>query len=579
MRKQKTEVRRQKSDKKINSAIYRLSSVLCHLFSVFCLLSLLACSSQSSPPEQKSDEQRYNPRTLNASPIIISLLPVESAGAMYARFVPLKYYLENILRRPVTIKVAKDYENAINEIGSGKVHMAFLDPAAYCEVRARYRNKVVPLIRPVGKGGATSRSVLAVKDKSGIASVADVKGKRLALGSKQSSFSYLIPLAMLNDVNLKANDFAGVDFLEQEDRVALSVLIGDHDVGALSESVARKYTGDGLKIIKKSEAIPSFVLCASDTLPHEIRREVIRRLSELQDAAILSSIDKDIAGFAQAEDRDFDVIRVMIKNLTGRDYIEYGTKTVKVAILPLYSAITLYNRYEPLMRYLSQKTGSEFKLVIPKDFEDFMHVVKSGKVDFSYQNPYIFALIDREVDIKPLVTTIGEDSPSDDLIGGGDRYRGVIITRQDSAIKNISDLRNKKVLITSPKSAGGYLSQRLFLMNAGIDTEKDMRIIDAKRQENVILGVYRGEADAGFVRESALVVWKDAVDMNKIRILAKTTSLPNWPFASSKNTNPSFANEVRRLLIGLKDKEILKAAKIRGFRAASDEEFEELKQY
>jgi phosphate/phosphite/phosphonate ABC transporter binding protein len=557
----------------------RLFSVIWLLFCVLCLLSLFACSSQSSPPEQKSDEQHYNPRTLNASPIIISLLPVERAGAMYERFVPLKYYLENVLKRPITITVAKDYEDAIYEIGSGKVHMAFLDPAVYCEVRARYRNKVVPLIRTIGKDGATSRSVLVVKDKGGIDKAADVKGKRLALGSKQSSFSYLIPLSMLNDVSLRVNDFAGVDFLEKEDRVALSVLIGDHDVGALSEAVAAKYIKDGLKIIKRSEAIPSFVLCASDTLSHEIQREVIRRLSELQDAAILSSIDKDIAGFAQAEDRDFDVIRMMIKNLTGKDYIEYGQKTVKVAILPLYSAITLYDRYDPLMRYLSQKTGYKFKLVIPKNFEDFMHIVKSGKVDFSYQNPYIFALIDREVDIKPLVTTIGEDNLSDDLMGGSDKFRGVIITRQDSMIKDIKDLRNKKVLITSPKSAGGYLSQRIFLMDYAIDTEKDMKIIDAKRQENVILGVYRGEADAGFVRESALVAWNDVVDMKKIRILAKTKQLPNWPFAQCRNINHSLASEVRHLLIELNDREILKAAKIRGFRAASDDEFEELKKY
>lgn len=557
----------------------RLFSVIGLLSSVFCFLSLFACSSQTSPAEQKSDEQPYNSRTLNASPIIISLLPVERAGAMYERFMPLKYYLENILRRPVTIKVAKDYEDAIYEVGSGKVHMAFLDPAVYCEVRARYGNKVVPLIRPIGKDGATSRSVLVVRDKSSIDKAADVKGKRLALGSKHSSFSYLIPLSMLNDVNLRVNDFADVDFLEKEDRVALSVLIGDHDVGALSEAVAAKYTKDGLKIIKRSEAIPSFVLCASDTLSHEIRREVIKGLSELQDAAILSSIDKDITGFAQAEDRDFDVIRVMIKNLTGKDYIEYGQKTVKVAILPLYSAITLYGRYDPLMRYLSQKTGYKFKLVIPKNFEDFMHIVKSGKVDFSYQNPYVFALIDREVDIKPLVTTIGEDSLSDDLMEGSDKFRGVIITRQDSMIKDIKDLRNKKVLITSPKSAGGYLSQRIFLMESKIDTKKDMKIIDAKRQENVILGVYRGEADAGFVREAALVVWKDAVDMKKIRVLARTTPLPNWPFASGRSAHPSLVNEVRRLLIELNDKAILEAAKIRGFRAASDDEFEELKQY
>jgi ABC-type phosphate/phosphonate transport system substrate-binding protein len=93
------------------------------------------------------------------------------------------------------------------------------------------------------------------------------------------------------------------------------------------------------------------------------------------------------------------------------------------------------------------------------------------------------------------------------------------------------------------------------------------------------LGVYRGEADAGFVRESALVVWKDAVDMQKIRILAKTKQLPNWPFAQVRNVNPSLTSKVRRLLIELKDIEVLKAAKIRGFRAAGDAEFEELKQY
>jgi phosphonate transport system substrate-binding protein len=293
----------------------------------------------------------------------------------------------------------------------------------------------------------------------------------------------------------------------------------------------------------------------------------------------LPAVDERIGGFVVAEDRDFDVVRVMIKNLTGKDTIEYGPKTIKVAVLPLYSAITLYNRYEPLMRYLSQKTGYEFKLVVPRDFDDFVDVVKSGAVDFSYQNPYIFSLIDREVDLRPLVTTIGEDSPSEEGMEGGESFRGVIITRADSVIRHINGLKNKKVLITSPKSAGGFLSQKLFLLRNGIDVEKDMRIIDAKRQENVILGVYRGEADAGFVRESALVVWKEAVDMKRIRVLARTEPLPNWPFALCRNTDPSLVKTVTRLLTELRDREVLKAARIRGFRVAEEAEFEALRRY
>ena len=384
---------------------------------------------------------------------------------------------------------------------------------------------------------------------------------------------------MLNDVGVGIKDFSSVDYLQQEDRVALSVLVGNYDVGAMSEPVAVKYAEDGLEIIKRSEMVPQFVLCASNILSAEKRNVVIRGLVSEEGRETLLSIDRDMDKFITAEDRDFDMVRVMIKNLTGKDLIEYGPKTIKVAVLPLYSAITMYDRYEPLMRYLSQETGYEFKLVIPRDFQDFMKMVVGGKLDFSYQNPYIFALIERDKDITPLVTTIGEDSLSTSGVAGGDSFRGVIITRTDSPIREVAELKNKKVLITSPKSAGGYLSQRLFLMNMGIDTEKDLKIVDAKRQENVILGVYRGEADAGFVRESALVVLKDAVDMKKIRVLARTKPLPNWPFALCGKVSRPLADRVRRLLSGLKDKEILKAARIKGFKAASAADFEALKKY
>jgi len=533
----------------------------------------LLCSCGENTPDSNLNKSANEPPVVKGDPIILSILPVESAGSMYRRFLPLKYYLEKVLKVPVVIKIAKDYEAAINEIGNNQVHMAYLDPAAYCEVRARFKNRITPLVRAEGREDATSRGVLVSKNGSGIEKLVDVKGRRLAMGNRQSFFSYLIPLAMLRDVGIGTKDFASVSYLQQEDSVALSVLIGDYDVGALSESVAAKYTEDGLKIIKRSETVPQFVLCASTLLSHEKREAIVKSLVSAKGRDTLTAIDKDMRGFVTAEDRDFDMVRVMIRNLSGRDYIEYGPKTIKVAVLPLYSAITLYNRYDPLMRYLSAKTGYVFKLVIPRDFDDFVKVVRSGTVDFSYQNPYIFALIDKEVDIRPLTTTIDESREE------GDRFRGVIITRSDSTIRDIKGLRNKKVFITSPMSAGGYLSQKLFLRHAGIDTERDMTVIDAKRQENVILGVYKKEADAGFVRESALSILKDEIDMKKIKVLAVTNTLPNWPFALCRNTAPALVKEVKRLLVGLDDKEILKSAGIKGFRQAGDAEFELLKKY
>jgi phosphonate transport system substrate-binding protein len=218
-------------------------------------------------------------------------------------------------------------------------------------------------------------------------------------------------------------------------------------------------------------------------------------------------------------------------------------------------------------------------MIVPKDFEDFTEVVKSGAVDFSYQNPYILSLISKDVQIRPLVTTVGDDSAFDGEIEVGAMYRGVIIVRDDSPVRRVEELKKKKILITSYKSAGGYLSQKIYLRRLGIETERDMKIIDAKRQENVILGVYRGEADAGFVRESALIVWKDAVDMKRIRVLAHTTPLPNWPFALCRQVDPALVSEVTRLLTELRDKDVLAAARTRGFRKADKAEFETLMRY
>lgn len=554
-----------------------MRSFLIYSFLVFLILG---CSNSNQKVVETLPQKK---EFSNQTPINILVLPEERTSTVIERFLPLKYYLEGYLNRPVVINVAKDYESAIKLIGETGDSIAILDPAFYCEVKKRNRDKIIPLVKTYFRKDKKSYSVLVSKETSQINNPADAKGKRLALGHKNSSFSYLNPLSMLNDVKIKSEDLLKVSFLEQEDRVALSVLIGEHDIGGMSETVAVKYVSDGLKIIKRSEPVARFVVITHSNNDKQMRELIKEAFLNFANIGQLSSIDPTIGGFKKAEDKDFDVTRAMIYDVTGRDYREYGPNVIKVAILPLYSSTTIYERYDPLIRYLSEKTGYEFKLFIPKNFEDFIKIVKSGQVDFSYQNPFVYAIIDKEYKLKPLVTTIGEDT--EDIVlqqtrgFGGDKFRGVIITRIDSPIQKVEDLKGKRILITSPKSAGGFLSQKIYLKARGIDPERDMRLIDSKRQENVIVGVYRGEAEAGFVRESALVVWKDAVDMSKIKVLAYTEVLPNWPFASSKETNPHLAKKVKNLLINLNDEAILKSAGIRGFKEATDEIFEPLKRY
>jgi phosphate/phosphite/phosphonate ABC transporter binding protein len=529
------------------------------------LFLVLSCALALLPPSVGFSREK----PAGAPPLVFVLPPVEDISIMYEKFFPLKEYLEQAISRQIVLKIARDYQEAIEDIGTGHAQLAYLDPAAYCEARHLYG--VIPLVKTVRNGSSTYRSVLVTRKDSGISKIIEARGKRLALGNASSSSSSLIPAVMFKEVGIGLKDFSSVDYLEQEDRIALSVLARRHDIGGLSERVARKYIGDGLKIIDESEAIPQYTLCASSKLSSALRSKIRRALISIDKKANPAHIlkMKDIDGFTPAEDRDFDVVRVMIKNLTGKNYLTYGKKSIKVAILPLYSAITLFDRFDPLMRYLSQKTGYEFKLVIPKDFEDFYDTVKRGEVQFSYSNPYIYILLADKGCLSAFANTVIETS--------GNIFRGIIITRADSPIRTIEDLRGKRVMAVSYTSAGGFLAQKLLLAEKGIDVFKDLRMTEGKKQEKVILNVYRKNVDAGFVRETALDVLKEEIDLTKIKVIARTPYIANWPFAATPGTDPKVVEEVKSDLLNLRDERILQAAEIQRFIAASDRDFDGLR--
>jgi len=539
----------------------------------FKLLIFLIIALSISCGKSKEENIKTESEQLSGKPIIIGILSEDSPQSIYEKFYPLQKSIEKSLKKPVLIEIAKDFADLEKKIKENRVNLLIVNPATYCELKWSMKNNISPLVKPEG-GIAETRSVFITKEGKNIDKIFDSLGKKLALGDEKSSFSYLIPLSMLKDVDISLKDFKSVDMLQKEQRIALSVLIGDYDIGAVSELTANRYLKDGLKIIRYSEPTPRFLIAYLNNFETEEIEKIKSSLLNQLDREVIKSLG--IEKFSYAEDRDFDYIRVLIRNIKGKDYIEYAPKTIKVAVLPLYSPLTIYKRYDPLMRYLSEKTGYEFKLVIPKNFEEFIQIVSEGKVDFSYQNPYVFSIVSKKYPVKALAITVGEDCGQDEGICGDERFRGIIITRVDSNINKIEDLKGKKIMIVSPTSAGGFLSQKIYLEKKGFNLKRDFKLIDAKRQEKVIIGVYKGEADAGFIRESALSAWEKEVDVSKIKILDYGEYLPNWPFAEVRNKNQELTAKLKKIITNL-EPDILKKAKIKGFKDATDEDFAKLK--
>jgi phosphonate transport system substrate-binding protein len=235
-----------------------------------------------------------------------------------------------------------------------------------------------------------------------------------------------------------------------------------------------------------------------------------------------------------------------------------GKDKFTFAVLPRFFPVVILERFGPLADYIGTQTDSDIEIIMPENFADHIAQARKGQVLLTYQNPVVYAKISNEV--TPLaIASKGKDKT---------RFRGIIIVRTDSGINSVTDLRGKSVSVVSMTSAGGYISQRHFLSQLGINVENDMIPSEAEdnKQENVIFDVFSKKSDAGFIRESALHRVDKVIDPSKIKVLAETSWLPNWVFAAHKSVSPQLAEKVQAALIGLSaDDPVLKAAQLDGF--------------
>ena len=187
---------------------------------------------------------------LAAEPLILSVHPYQSATKLLQAYTPLAEYLRGELGIPVQIQIAPDYAVHVQRIGENEVDLAYMGPASYVELVDKYGKKPI-IARQYINGIPTFQGKFITRKDSAIHSIADLNGKRFAFGDKGSTMSHLVPQYMLIEANVQLKT---AKFLGSHDNVALGVLTGDYDAGAVKEAIFYKYAARGLKAIATTPA-------------------------------------------------------------------------------------------------------------------------------------------------------------------------------------------------------------------------------------------------------------------------------------------------------------------------------------
>ena len=247
--------------------------------------------------------------------LIFAVHPFLPSSELEKKFNPLVNYLSQQSGLDITLKIGSNYEEHIEYIGSDKVDIAFMGPVSYVKLVNLFGQK--PLLAKLEINGQSFfQGSIIVRNDSGIKSLADLKGKRIALGDINSTMSYIVPHHLLHRTDVFSKQNIKHQLLPTHDDIALAVLAGDFDAGAVKPAVFKHYEKDGLVILAKTPKISEHLFVTRSNLPKKqiqlFRQILINMKNTSEGLSILQGIKKGISGLVSVKESDYSNLQKII---------------------------------------------------------------------------------------------------------------------------------------------------------------------------------------------------------------------------------------------------------------------------
>lgn len=255
--------------------------------------------------------------TVAQGPLTLGVHPYLPATELVDRFTPLANYLSKKIDRPITVEIAKNYQTHIDQTGKDQTDIAYMGPAPYVRMVDQYGKKPVLARLEINKK-STFQGIIIVRQDSPFQTLADLGGKHFAFGDPNSTMSHLVPRYMLWKADV-LKKLASSTYLHNHHNVALGVLIGEFDAGAVKEEVFYQYRQRGLKELTRTPLISEHLFVAKKSLPPEkveaLRNALYQIKNDKEGPAIMTAIKKDMTGLVPAADKDYDNLREILHTL------------------------------------------------------------------------------------------------------------------------------------------------------------------------------------------------------------------------------------------------------------------------
>jgi phosphonate transport system substrate-binding protein len=220
--------------------------------------------------------------------------------------------------------------------------------------------------------------------------------------------------------------------------------------------------------------------------------------------------------------------------------------TYKIGYMICNSEKETMERFIPFSKYLGDQLGVNFE-TIPIDTISFTREIE--KLDFVHTNSLLYIILNRFHGVEVLAA---EEKGS-----LGFKSQGIILTRRDSGITKLADLKGKTMIFGPMLAPTGFMAQVDIMQEAGIDPEQDLAFYTIPpgsfKHEKVIYGVFFEKYDAGSIPIDDLetMVADDRVAMDDFNIIAKNEPIPYCNFAVTQKIDEALARKFKNAVLAI----------------------------
>ena len=211
---------------------------------------------------------------------------------------------------------------------------------------------------------------------------------------------------------------------------------------------------------------------------------------------------------------------------------------LRVSAIPDEAPTELQRKFKPLGDYLKQETGMDVQFVPVTDYAAVVEGLATNKLDLAWLGgfTYVQARLRTHGGVVPIVQR-AEDA----------KFTSRFIVPANSTAKTLADLKGKTFAFGAPSSTSGSLMPRYYLLQAGIDPERDFKSVAfSGAHDATVAFVAAGRAEAGVLNASVMDKLLESKNANaeKVRVLAITPPYFDYNWTVRPGLDPAVTKKL-----------------------------------